>query len=383
MLPGHLPAMKLITTLLVVCVLVLLALGIVMLYSIADVDASSRWVNRQLIATILGLAMATALAFSDYRLLKRVSLWLLAGAALMLILVLIPGLGVRINGARRWFRFGGFQFQPSDFAKLALIVFIAHYGSHYQRVMASFRQGLVTPGLVVGGIIGLIFLEPDWGTALLLAAVTGVMLLLAGVRWYYLAVPVVLGGAAVAVLLWRDPVRFDRYYSWRHLEETKDAVGYQAWQARIALGSGGLTGKGLNQSSQKRLVPERQTDFIFAIIGEEFGFAGSVLVIATFAVLFLCGLGIAWWVPDPFGRLLAAGITFLIGLQALLNLAVVSSAVPNKGIALPFISYGGSNLMMMLACAGLVVSVARSGPDSAEAAGEPVSLENVAVTRLA
>jgi cell division protein FtsW len=239
------------------------------------------------------------------------------------------------------------------------------------------------PGLVAAGIIGLIFVEPDWGTALLLAAVTGVMLLLAGVRWFYLAGLVVLGGAVVAVLLWHNPVRFDRYYSWQHLEETKDAVGYQAWQAKIALGSGGMTGKGLNQSSQKRLVPERQTDFIFAIIGEEFGFAGSVLVIGTFALLFLCALVIAWRASDPFGRLLATGIAFLIGLQALLNLAVVSSAVPNKGIALPFISYGGSNLMMMLACAGLVVSVARGGPEAAEAAGEPRSLENVAVTRLA
>jgi cell division protein FtsW len=375
--------MKLITTVLVVCVLALLALGIVMLYSIAAVGDSSRWVNRQLIAAGLGLVMATALAFSDHRFLKRASLWLLAGAVVMLVLVLVPGLGVRINGARRWFRFGGFQFQPSDFAKLALIVFIAHYGNHYQRVMASFRQGLVTPGLVVGGIMGLIFLEPDWGTALLLAAVSGVMFLVAGVRWYYLAAPVVLGGAAVAVLLWRDPVRFDRYYSWRHLEETKEAVGYQAWQARIALGSGGVTGKGLNQSTQKRLVPERQTDFIFAIIGEEFGFVGSLLVIAAFAVLVACGLGIAWGAPDAFGRLLATGITFLIGLQALLNIAVVSSAVPNKGIALPFISYGGSNLMMMLACAGLLVSVARAGQETTEATGEPLSLENVPVTRLA
>ncbi len=377
--------MKLITTLLVVCVLALLALGIVMLYSVADVVPNNHWVGRQLIAALLGLVMATVLAFSDHRLLKRASLWLLAGAAVMLVLVIIPipKLCEKVNGARRWVRFGGFQFQPSDFAKLALIVFLAHYGSHYQRVMASFRQGLVTPGLVAGGIIGLVFLEPDWGTALLLAAVTGVMLLLAGVRWYYLAGPMVLGGAVVAILLWHDPVRFDRYYSWRHLEETKDAVGYQAWQAKIALGSGGLTGKGLNQSSQKRLVPERQTDFIFAIIGEEFGFVGSLLVIVTFTALFLCGLVIAWWTPDPFGRLLATGITFLIGLQALLNLAVVSSAVPNKGIALPFVSYGGSNLMMLLACAGLVVSVARGGPEAAEAAGEPGSLENVAVTRLA
>jgi cell division protein FtsW len=372
-----------ITTLLVVCVLALLTLGVVMLYSLSPVDASGRLVNRQLIAAALGLALATGMAALDHRMFRRLSLWFLVAAAVMLVLVLIPHLGVRVNGARRWFRLAGFQFQPSDFAKLALIVFVAHYGSHYQRVMASFRHGILTPGAVIGLMMLLIFLEPDWGTALLLAAVSSVMLLVAGVRWYYLAVPVVLGGIGVGMLLWHNSVRFDRYYSWRHLEETKDAVGYQAWQAQIALGSGGLTGKGLNQSTQKRLVPEKQTDFIFAIIGEEFGYAGAVAVIATFSLLFLCGLAIAWRAPDAFGRLLATGITFLIGLQALLNIAVVSGAVPNKGIALPFVSYGGSNLMMMLVCAGVLVSVARAGQETPETGVEPVPLENVPITRLA
>jgi cell division protein FtsW len=176
-----------------------------------------------------------------------------------------------------------------------------------------------------------------------------------------LAGPVFAAGAAVGVLLWLNPLRSDRIYSWLHLEETRRAVGYQAWQARLALGHGGLLGVGLNASTQKDFVPEHQTDFIFAVVAEEFGYAGSVLVLSLFLTLFLSGVTIVRRVVDPFGRLLGTGITFLLGLQGAVNVAVVSGALPNKGLALPFVSYGGSNLAIMLLCAGLMVSVARYG----------------------
>jgi cell division protein FtsW len=200
----------------------------------------------------------------------------------------------------------------------------------------------------------------------LLGAVGVVVLLVAGVRWLYLAPPLVLGVGAVALLLALNPLRSERVYSWLHLEETRRDVGYQAWQAQVALSTGGPTGVGLNQSRLKALLPEYQTDFLFAIICEEFGFAGSLTVVALFLLFFVTGMVAAARAPDTFGRLLGTGISFLIALQALINIGVVSSALPNKGLALPFISYGGSNLMIMLVCAGVLISIARAASATSE-----------------
>ncbi len=348
-----------VTTLLVMCVLGLLAVGLVMLYSVAPYDHSTKFLLRQLIACGIGLVAAAVLAALDYRLLRRWSPIFLLVAGVMLILVLVPGIGYKTNGARRWFRFMGFQFQPSDFAKLAILIFLANYGATWQRYMGQFKKGILTPLMVVGVLLGLMFLEPDWGTALLLAAVSSMVLMIAGARWAYLMGPALAGLLVVGTLLFYNPVRSDRIYSWLHVEQTKAKVGYQAWQARVALGTGGLTGVGLNSSTQKRLLSEFQTDFIFAIIGEEFGYAGSVVVLAAFTALVLCGLHIASRAADMFGLLLGAGISLLLGMQALINVGVVSSALPNKGLALPFISYGGSNLIVMLCCIGILLSIAR------------------------
>ncbi|MHB9008449.1 MAG: FtsW/RodA/SpoVE family cell cycle protein, partial [Limisphaerales bacterium] len=370
-----------VAALLVGCVLLLAGVGMVVLYSISSDTNPMQYVSRQGVALALGLVGAVGLAWCRPDHFKRLSPWLLALAVIMLVAVLIPGVGFKANGARRWFRLPGFQFQPSDFAKLALIVFLAHYGSHYQRMMRRFGTGVAIPGVVVVLFMGLLFLEPDWGTALLIGAVSIVMLLVAGARWYFVIPPLFACLTLVGLMLWHDPMRADRLYSWLHLEETKEAVGYQGWQARIALGSGGVLGKGLDQSTQKRFVPENRTDFIFAIIGEEFGFVGSLVVLSVFVVFFLCGLYIAWRAPDPFGMLLATGITFLIALQAFVNIGVVSSLLPNKGIALPFVSYGGSNLLIMTLSVGALFSVARSAaaPETRET---PVAINDVAVTRM-
>lgn len=356
--------MKLVTTVLIVCVLALMSIGMVTLYSLSPVHDTMRYLSRQLIAASLGLAGAIVLVSLDYRRLRSWTWVFFVVAVLLLVCVLV--FGVKVNGARRWFRLAGFQFQPSDFAKLALLLALAHYGAAHQRLMRSFWQGLAVPGLISGLLLGLVFLEPDWGTALLLGAVTAVVLLVAGVRWRFLAPPVLAGAIGVGVLLYFNSMRLERIYSWLHLEATRQGVGYQAWQARLALGNGGTTGVGLNASTQKVFLPEHQTDFIFAVIGEEFGYAGSLTVLGLFLAFFLCGLFVARRTADPFGRLLATGISFLIGLQALINIGVVSGALPNKGLALPFISYGGSNLMMMLMCTGVLVSVALSA-DQAEA----------------
>jgi len=357
-------AMKRIPLLLAVCVLALLSLGFVMLYSVSPVQESTRFLSRQLVAGALGLAGAILVIWIDYRRLRPVA-WVLLGLALGLLVAVLV-VGVRVNGARRWFRLAGFQFQPSDFVKLALLVALAHYGACHQRLMRTFRWGILWPALMVSSLVGLVFLEPDWGTALLLGAVGVVVLLVAGVRWLYLAPPLVLGVGAVALLLALNPLRSERVYSWLHLEETRRDVGYQAWQAQVALSAGGPTGVGLNQSRLKALLPEYQTDFLFAIICEEFGFAGSLTVVALFLLFFVTGMVAAARAPDTFGRLLGTGISFLIALQALINIGVVSSALPNKGLALPFISYGGSNLMIMLVGAGVLISIARAASATSE-----------------
>jgi cell division protein FtsW len=189
------------------------------------------------------------------------------------------------------------------------------------------------------------------------------MLLIAGVRWKYIIPPVLLGAVGLAVSILHDPMRLRHIFSWWDMEQHREGVGYQAYQAMIALGSGGWMGLGLGNGRQKLgFVPEDHTDFIFSIIGEELGLIATLLVVLAFVIIAICGIYIALRARDPFGGLLAAGITFLVSLQAAINIGVVTSALPNKGLPLPFISYGGSNLLAMFTCVGLLFSIARHAP---------------------
>ncbi len=352
--------MKAAVTVLAFCVAALLALGMVMLYSSSMTQVGARYLVMQLIWCALGLILCVTAASMDYQLLKKLAWPLFAIAVLLLVLVAIPHIGRRINGARRWFDFHGLRFQPSEMAKLALIIALAWYGEHFQRQMPSWKRGILIPAIFIGLVLALIFIEPDRGTTLLLAAVSAAMLLIAGVRWKYFIPPIALGAAGFAFSIWRDPMRMKRIFSWLYVEEYKDGVGYQARQAMIALGSGGWTGLGLGNGRQKLgFVPEHHTDFILSIIGEELGLIATLLIVLAFVVIVLCGIYIAMRSGDTFGLLLAAGLTLLIGLQAAINIGVVTSALPNKGLPLPFISYGGSNLMAMLASVGLLFSIAR------------------------
>jgi cell division protein FtsW len=212
----------------------------------------------------------------------------------------------------------------------------------------------------------LVFKEPDVGNMLLMATVSGVLLLIGGIRLRYFLPPVIAGALAVGLFIYHNPMRSERIYSWLHLEETKQAKGVQAYQAMVALGSGGIIGKGWGDGRQKLgFVPEHHTDFIFSIIGEELGLIATLLVIAAFVIIVFCGIYIAMNAADTFGLLLGSGITFLIGLQAFINIGVVTSALPNKGLPLPFISYGGSNLLIALVSVGLLLSIARQARETA------------------
>jgi cell division protein FtsW len=293
-------------------------------------------------------------------------------SVVLLILVFLPYIGVRVNGAHRWIRLGSVQFQSSELAKIALVIVLAWYGERYQRTMNTLRRGLVIPAVIIAPVLGLIFIEPDRGSTILLAGVSASMLLVGGVRWAYIIPPAVAMVTAFAYSIWHDPVRSKRIFSWLYLEENKSGVGYQAWQSMLALGSGGWFGLGLGNSRQKLgFVPERHTDFILSILGEELGAVSTLFVVVAFIAIVISGIYIATRSPDTFGFLLGIGLTLLIGFQAFINIGVVTSALPNKGLPLPFVSYGGSNLLVMLACVGLLLSIARRGTAPEPAREEP------------
>src|SRR6266487_3311764 len=342
--------MKVAVTTLAFCVAALLALGMVMLYSTSmgmvmrapgTPQVGTHYLLMQLIWCALGLGLCMTATSLDYRLLKKVAWPLFSLAVVLLALVLEKHLGSVRGHARRWFSFGSVSFQPSELAKLSVVILLAWYGERFQRQMHTGLRGIVWPGLLIAPVLGLIFVEPDRGTTILLAAVGGTMLLIAGVRWKYFVPPIVLGSIALAVSIWHDPMRMKRIFSWLDLEEHK-------------------SGLGLGNSRQKLgFVPEHHTDFIFSIIGEELGLVATLLVVVVFVVIVICGIYVALNARDTFGFLLGSGLTFLIGLQAFINIGVVTSALPNKGLPLPFISYGGSNLLAMPTCVGLLLSIAR------------------------
>jgi cell division protein FtsW len=375
--------MRVAVTILICCVASLLALGLVMLYSSSSAQVGARYLMLQLVWCVLAVAACIVTTMMDYRQLKKVWWWTIAGALIMLAAVLATS---RINGARRWFSLAGLHFQPSEFAKIALIIALAWYAERFQRQMPTLIRGLLVPVLLIGMTLGLIVVEPDVGNTLVLAVVSGILLLVAGVRLRYFLPPVLAVAVGVGVYVYQNlaeltavhqrgehgAMRSERIYSWLHLEETKRGKGMQAYEAMVALGSGGLAGKGLGDGLQKLgWVPEHHTDFIFSIIGEELGLLATLLVVLAFAAILFCGICIARHSSDTFGLVLGTGITFLISLQAFINIGVVTSALPNKGLPLPFISYGGSNLLITLASVGVLLSIARHGRQSEAVADLP------------
>jgi cell division protein FtsW len=383
--------MKWAASILIFCVAVLIGLGMVMLYSSSmnnpmdlkkpksaspsatlagspgisaepdSAEVGTRYIKSQFQWFLFGLALCVVAAATDYRRLMKLSPWLLGFSALLLILVFEPHLGHRIGGAHRWISRPGLpHFQPSELAKLSLVLFLAAYGDRFQRQMGSLKKGLVIPGIVITVVLSLIFIEPDRGCTILLAAVCGVMLVAAGVRLTALIASVALLAGGLAVSLLHDPMRLARIMAWVHPEQNKSGAGYQVHEAIIALGSGGWFGLGLGNGRQKLgFVPEHHTDFIFSIIGEELGLVATLMVVLLFIAVVFCGAFIARRSSDACGLLLGAGLTFMIGFQAFINMGVVTGMLPCKGMPLPFISYGGSNLVLMVVSVGLLISISR------------------------
>ena len=377
--------MKVVVTILAFCVTSLLALGLVMLYSSSMVmvdkhthsEIGAHMLQMQLLWCVLGIVACAVLAALDYELLKKFALPVFLATLFLAALVFVPHIGMQFKGAHRWIRLPGATSQPSEIVKIALIVMLAWYGDYSQRKMNTFKRGIIIPGIIIAVALGLIFIEPDRGTTILLAAVSGTMLMLAGVRWLHVIPPVLLAAAALVFSLTHDSMRSGRITAWLHPEAHAGGAALQAEQAKIAIGSGGLTGLGLGDGMQKHgFLPEIQSDFIFANIGEELGLVATLLVILAFLVITICGLFIALRARDQFGCLLAVGVTSLISYQAIINIGVVTSLLPNKGLALPFISAGGSSLLAMLMGVGILLSVARQAVPIKISASDFVSNDN-------
>ncbi len=355
--------MKKFLLLLLLCVAALCLLGLVMLYSTAFTPVDLLRFRAQLNYLAAGWLLVPVLVRMDYAWLNRLPvLWVMGGICFLLLLaVFIPGVGVQLNGANRWVREVG---QPSEFAKPVVITVLAAWLARLtQWKFADFKPGFLIP-LVLGGVPAmLVFVEPDWGTATLLGMLTLALLLIAGARWSHLALTFAGAVSSFLVLLACNPLRLERFLVFLNPEAHRRRAGWQVWQGLLAIGSGGIWGHFLDGSLHKYgYVPEQQTDFIFARVGEETGLWGASLVVLLYLGILLCGLRILNHARDRFGYFLAAGCTVVITLQACINLAVATSLVPNKGLPLPFMSYGGSSLLAMFICVGLLGSVAWHSP---------------------
>ncbi len=353
---------------LLIATLILVTVGVVMLFSTSSLQARDKYgdsnylLKRQLVWMTLGGVCCAVMAATPYPKLRSLSKPALIIAVVFLVVVLIPHIGIKVSGARRWLGLGSIRVQPSEFTKLALIIWLAHYLAKEKRWIDRFGRGFVLPMAVVGGTCLVVLAEPDFGTTALLAAVAVAMMFVAGVRLRYLGPTILTGIIGFAVLIAHNPVRMRRMLAFTDLAKYKAGPGYQVWQAMLAFGSGGINGLGLGNSRQKMFyLPEAHTDFIFPIVGEELGLIGVLAVLACFMVLVGCGIIISLRAPDLFGQYLGFGITTMIGLQTLINIGVVTAWLPTKGLALPFLSYGGSNVMMNLVAIGVLLSIYRHG----------------------
>ncbi len=340
--------------------LTLTTLGLVMLFSAGAVRGAHALLSKQ--AMWLGLSVLAGVVAATVNLewLRQRS-WLLFGAcALALALVLVPGLGVKVNGAQRWLGLGPLRVQPSEFAKVGLVLLLATYLSERQREIKTFLQGFVIPSILVGLILCLIMLQPDFGTTFLCGAVGATMMFQAGVSLRWLLPISGLAVTLFSLLVYLDPVRIKRVTSFLNVEANANDSAYQLWQGMLAFGVGGIDGVGLGKGRQQmHFLPEAHTDFIFSVIGEELGLVFSLGVVACFLALFAV---VAWRLreaPNLFSFLLAMGALQMITLQAIINVGVVTGSMPTKGMSLPFISYGGSNLMVTFVMIGLILNVLR------------------------
>jgi cell division protein FtsW len=346
-------------------VLAMLVIGIVMLFSTSAFARDSHgdvyfFIKRQAIWLGVGLTLCTLAALIDYHFWQR-TWWLwFALACMALAFCFVPHLGMRINGSRRWIGLGQFGFQPSEIAKIAAVFFLAAWFSSREKPTSTPFRGLVFPLAIVSLLLALIVTEVDLGTTVLIGATALVVMFVAGANPIWLGLASLTGMGGILFFATQISQRMGRLAAFIDPQRFKEDAGLQQMQALIAWGSGGMEGLGLGNGRQKMLyLPYAHTDFIFPIIGEELGLRVSLLVVFLFVLIIVCGMMIALHAKDRFGLLLGCGVVSLLALQAAVNIGVTTSLLPNKGLPLPFISYGGSNLVGCLFGIGLLLSIYR------------------------
>lgn len=344
--------------------LMLLGVGIVTVYDASYALAiehrhgdSFYFVKLQAAWAGVGLVMMIVSRYVPYWIWKRYAVPGIMIATLLLVAVLVPHVGISVGGARRWVGHGPFRIQPSELAKVALVLYLARIASVGPRIMRNFKYGLLPPLGVISILAVLIAREPDLGTALVLGGTGLVMLILAGARPSHMTIVGALTAVVVSLFAVSKAYRVHRLTSFLNPGADPYHAGYQVWRSLLAFGSGGVTGVGLGEGIEKLFIPMARTDFIFPVIAEEWGLIGTLGLIVVFMLIMARGFAIAHASKDPFAALLAAGITIIITLQSLVNIAVATSSIPDTGVPLPFISYGGSSLVLMMWGIGMLLNI--------------------------
>jgi cell division protein FtsW len=344
--------------------LLLVALGLTMVYSATGILArekfhdSTYFLKKEALAAVIGFAglfIAKTVPIEFYR---KIVYPLLGLALILLVLVLVPGIGTKVAGAQRWLRLGGFSFQPSELSKIAVILFLAYVLSKKQEKIQVFLIGFVPPMVLSGMAIALVLAGDDLGNAVVLAATVFFLMFVGGARLSYLVSELLLALPAFYFLIANVEYRKQRIMAFLNPWQYSKGAGFQIIQSYVAFHAGGLFGQGLGEGKQKLFyLPEAHTDFIFSVIGEELGLLGTLTVITLFAVWLFRAFVIAWKAPDLFSSYLALGIGILFGLQVIFNIGVVMGLLPTKGLALPFLSYGGTAMIVSLTCVGILLNV--------------------------
>jgi cell division protein FtsW len=346
---------------------ILVPFGLVMVYSSSFVDAFTNHENqlyytwRQLSGVIIGIAALLVTQRLDYRFWRTYSVHLVAATLLLLLIVLIlPASITEVNGARQWIRLGPFSMQPSEIAKLAMVVYFADWLSRRGERLGNVSYGLVPFAVMLGVVCGLVMLEGDLGTTIVLVMIAGAVYFTAGANPLHIVGATVVAAGAFWAMVKIAPYRQSRIDAWLDPFKHYQDAGWQPAHGLYALGSGGLFGVGLGQGRQKFLwLSQAHTDAIFAVIGEEFGLLGTLFIVVCFLVIAYRGMRIAARAPEPFAALLATGLTVWLVFQALINMAVVTTLLPFTGLTLPFLSYGSSSLVMCMVAAGVLLNISR------------------------
>ena len=343
-----------------VCVAALAMLGLIAVFS-ATAFKSSAFFWKQILGLGLGFGACVFVSRLNLEYARRHVWFITGGVVFLLLLVALPGIGISVNGSRRWLGVGALRFQISELGKIGLVFVLAHYLAINQSAMGGFRRGFLYPLGIIGVAGALIMLQPDFGTAALVCAVGVVLLFLAGALWRYIFISVGLGAALFAVAVSLNANRMARLTAFLDVEGNKQAGTYQVYQSFLAFAAGGVEGAGLGQGRQQiYFLPEAHTDFIFAIVGEELGLFATLATVGAFAVIFVCGLLHLRRAPNLFQYLLVAGALLIMSLQAIVNLGVVTGCLPTKGMSMPFVSAGMSNLVLMGILVGLFVNTRRT-----------------------